>query len=87
MGIKISLWKGSFERWDRLSIGRDWEEGRGFPKGGKCLSREVGTEKHCPDNLEVSICSEFNYRLDWAITLNGFAFIAPDDCAYVFVSD
>lgn len=55
LGIKISLWKRSLERWDRISIERDWEEGRSFSKGGKCLSKEIGTEKPCPENIEVSL--------------------------------
>ena len=83
------------------------------------MSKEVGTEKHWPENMEISICPEFNYRLgrtlryswgdtlrclgyvgevcpcgnltlvkmEWAIALKGFTYIAPGDSVYVFVSD
>lgn len=42
---------------------RDWEEGRSFSKGGKYLSKEIWTEKPCPENLEISICHELNHEL------------------------
>jgi len=45
------------------------------------LSKEVGTEKPCPENIELSICHELNYKLgrtlrsSWGNTLRYLGYV------------